>query len=369
MQYTLIQLLEALVAQGGSDLHISVDSPPRFRINGKLHPLNTENLQPNGSSKLCYSVLNEEQKKILESEREIDFSFSIQNIGRFRANVFLQKETVAGVFRAIPLDIKSLEELNLPIILKTISDMPRGLVLVTGPTGSGKSTTLAAMVDHINCSRRDHIVTIEDPIEFLHSSKNCLINQREVGADTKSFLRALKSVLRQDPDVVLIGELRDLESTMRAVTVAETGHLVLGTLHTNSAVTSLNRLIDIFPPEQQGMIRTQLSLNLNAVISQLLIPALSGGRALAMEIMIPNVGIRNLIRENKIHQIYSSMQVGQEYTKMQTMNQSLLGLWEAKIIDKNEALNKSANPDELMGMMDESMQSIQSMQSTTRRAK
>ncbi len=354
MNYTLIQLLEALVAQNGSDLHISVNSPPRFRIDGGLRPLNTEDLSPQDSTELCYGVLNEEQKKILESEREIDFSFSIQNVGRFRANLFLQKETLAGVFRAIPLNIKTLEELKLPIVLKTLADMPRGLVLVTGPTGSGKSTTLAAMVDHINRTRRDHIVTIEDPIEFLHTSRGCLINQREVGADTKSFLRALKSVLRQDPDVVLIGELRDLESTTRAVTVAETGHLVLGTLHTNSAVTSLNRLIDIFPPEQQPMIRTQLSLNLSAVISQLLIPAISGGRGLAMEIMIPNIGIRNLIRENKIHQIYSAMQVGQEQTKMQTMNQSLLGLWANKIIDQNEALNKSANPDELMGMMDES---------------
>ena len=356
MNYTLIQLLEALVTQNGSDLHISVNSPPRFRINGQLHPLKTENLSPHDSSELCYSVLNEEQKKNLESECEIDFSFSIHNVGRFRANVFLQKETIAGVFRAIPLNIKTLEELQLPPILKTLVDMPRGLVLVTGPTGSGKSTTLAAMVDHINNTRRDHIVTIEDPIEFLHSSKNCLINQREVAADTKSFMRALKSVLRQDPDVVLIGELRDLESTMRAVTVAETGHLVLGTLHTNSAISSLNRLIDIFPPEQQAMIRTQLSLNLNAVVSQLLLPATAGGRALAMEIMIPNTGIRNLIRENKLHQVYAAMQVGQEQTRMQTMNQSLLGLWENKIIEQNEALNKSANPDELMGMMEESSQ-------------
>ena len=307
-------------------------------------------------------MLNEEQKKNLESEREIDFSFSIQNVGRFRGNVFLQKETVAGVFRAIPLNIQTLDELRLPSILRTLSDMPRGLVLVTGPTGSGKSTTLAAMVDHINRTRRDHIVTIEDPIEFLHSSKNCLVNQREIGADTKSFLRALKSVLRQDPDVVLIGELRDLESTMRAVTVAETGHLVLGTLHTNSAVTSLNRVIDIFPPEQQAMIRTQLSLNLNAVISQLLIPAAAGGRALAMEIMIPNIGIRNLIRENKIHQIYSTMQVGQEQTKMQTMNQSLLGLWENEVIEQNEALNKSANPDELMGMMEEALKKMKTIE-------
>lgn len=355
MNYTLIQLLEALVTQGGSDLHISIDSPPRFRINGSLHPLNTANLTAENSSELCYSILTDEQKKNLETEREIDFSFSVKDIGRFRANVFLQKETIAGVFRAIPINVLSLEQLGLPPILKTLSEMPRGLVLVTGPTGSGKSTTLAAMVDHINCSRRDHIVTIEDPVEFLHSPKRSLINQREVGADTKSFMRALKSVLRQDPDVVLIGELRDLESTMRAVTVAETGHLVLGTLHTNSAVTSLNRLIDIFPPEQQPMIRTQLSLNLNAVISQLLIPTINKDkRALSMEVMIPNIGIRNLIRENKIHQIYSAMQVGQEQTKMQTMNQSLLSLWENNIIDKNEALNKSSAPDELLGMMEDS---------------
>lgn len=356
MNYTLVQLLEALVIQNGSDLHISTNSPPRFRINGRLQPLNAEDLTPNDSSRLCYSVLNENQKKIIESEHEIDFSFSLQNIGRFRANIFLQKETIAGVFRAIPIKIKTLEELKLPVVLQSIADMPRGLVLVTGPTGSGKSTTLAAMVDHINSTRYDHIVTIEDPIEFLHSSKNCLINQRELGADTQSFLRALKSVLRQDPDVVLIGELRDLESTRNAVTVAETGHLVLGTLHTNSAITSLNRMIDIFPPEQQAMIRTQLSLNLNAIVSQLLIPSTTGGRALAMEIMIPTTGMRNLIRENKIHQIYSAMQIGQEQTKMQTMNQSLLGLWENKAVEKNEALNKSSNPDELMSMIQESPQ-------------
>ena len=354
MNYNLIQLLEALVAQNGSDLHVSADSPPRFRIDGLLHPINAENLSANDTSELCYSILTEEQKKNLESDREIDFSFSIKDVGRFRGNVFLQKETVAGVFRSIPLDIKSLDQLGMPPVLKSLAAMPRGLTLVTGPTGSGKSTTLAAMVDYINRNRRDHIITIEDPIEFLHPSKHCLVNQREIGIDTKSFLRALKSVLRQDPDIVLIGELRDLESTMRAVTVAETGHLVLGTLHTNSAVTSLNRLIDIFPPEQQAMIRTQLSLNLNAVVSQLLLPAVKGGRALAMEIMIPNIGIRNLIRENKIHQLYSTMQIGQEQSRMQTMNQSLFGLWESGVVDQSEALNKSPYPDELMGMMEDS---------------
>ncbi len=356
MNYTLTQLLETLVLQKGSDLHLSVASPPRFRIDGKLHPINVDNLTSQDVGELCYSVLTEEQKKNLEVDNEIDFSFSVEGIGRFRANVFLQKETIAGVFRAVPLAIKSLEELGLPPVFRALASTPRGLVLVTGPTGSGKSTTLAAMVDFINRDRRDHIMTIEDPIEFLHSSKKCLVNQREVGKDTKSFQRALKSVLRQDPDVVLIGELRDLESTMQAVTVAETGHLVLGTLHTNSAVTSLNRLIDIFPSEQQPMIRTQLALNLSAVVSQLLIPSIKGGRALALEIMIPNIAIRSLIRENKIHQLYSAIQIGQEQTRMQTMNQSLLALWESNIISYEEALSKSSSPDELLGMMEESPQ-------------
>lgn len=358
MNYTLIQLLEALVVQGGSDLHIAAGSPPRFRLRGRLCPLDAENLISQNSSDLCYSILTEEQKKILEKDREIDFSFSIEGVGRFRANVFLQRASVAGVFRAIPFTVKSLDELDLPPVLRTLADLPRGLILITGPTGSGKSTTMAAMVDHINRSRQDHIVTIEDPIEFLHTSRRSLINQREVGADTVSFERALKSALRQDPDVVLIGELRDLESTTQAVTVAETGHLVLGTLHTNSAVTSINRLIDIFPYEQQSMIRTQLSLNLQAIVSQLLIPTLpgKGGRALAMEIMIPNIGIRNLIRESKVHQVYATMQIGQDATQMQTMNQSLYYLWAKNVVNKEEALNKSSDPVELAGMMEESRQ-------------
>lgn len=353
MDYTLFQLLEALVGQGGSDLHVSVNSPPRFRLQGRLVPLDTAPLIPQGTSDLCYSILNEEQRRKFENEKELDFSFSVEGIGRFRANVFIQKDTVAGVFRAIPFQISSLEELGLPAVLKTISDLPRGLVLITGPTGSGKSTTMAAMINHINVNRREHVVTLEDPIEFLHESKRSLINQREIGSDTASFNKALRSVLRQDPDVVLIGELRDLESTMQAVTVAETGHLVFGTLHTNSAVTSLNRVIDIFPPEQQSMIRTQLSLNLQAVVSQLLVPSTKGRgkRALAMEIMIPNIAISNLIRENKIHQIYASMQVGQETTQMQTMNQSLCNLVERGYISRNEALNKSSDPDELIDMI------------------
>ncbi len=352
MNFTLPQLLKFLIDQGGSDLHISADSPPRIRLDGHLVPVQLPKLDGNMSKQLCYSVLTEDQKRDFEANKELDLAFSVKNLARFRANIYLQKGNVSGAFRVIPFKIYTLDELALPPILKHLCLMPRGLVLVTGPTGSGKSTTLASMINHINESRTDHIVTIEDPIEFVHTHNNCMVNQREIGHDTTSFARALKSVLREDPDVILVGELRDLETISLALTAAETGHLVFATLHTNSCVSTLNRLIDVFPSHQQLQVRSQLSLSLNAVLSQTLLPASGGGRVLAMEIMIPNKAIRNLIREDKIHQIYSSMQTGQDGTGMQTMNQALLSLVTRKLITFEQALEKSHEPEELQDMFD-----------------
>ncbi len=352
MNYTLPQLLKALIDQGGSDLHISTDSPPRLRIDGHLLPLDLPPLTPQDSKQLCYSVLTEDQKREVETNKEMDLAFSVKNLARFRANIYHQKGHVSAAFRVIPFKIYSLEELNLPPILKDLCALPRGLVLVTGPTGSGKSTTLAAMVNHINETRRDHIVTIEDPVEFVHTHKTCLINQREVGADTNSFARALKSVLREDPDVVLVGEMRDLETISLALTTAETGHLVFATLHTNSCISTLNRIIDVFPPHQQMQVRAQLSMSLMGVMSQILLAAQTGGRVMAIETMIPNKAIRNLIREDKLHQIYSSMQSGQETSGMQTLNQSLFGLVERRFITQEQALEKSSEPEELMELLD-----------------
>jgi twitching motility protein PilT len=352
MNYTLPQLLKALIEQGGSDLHISADSSPRLRIDGSLLPLDLPALSPQDAKSLCYSVLTEEQKRDLENHKEIDLAFSVKNLARFRANIYHQKNAVSGAFRVIPFKVYTLEELALPPILKALCALPRGLVLVTGPTGSGKSTTLAAMINNINVSRRDHIVTIEDPIEFVHTHNNCMVNQREVGADTNSFARALKSVLREDPDVILVGELRDLETVSLALTAAETGHLVFATLHTNSCVSTLNRVVDVFPPHQQLQVRSQLAMSLMAVCSQTLLPAQSGGRVLAMEIMIPNKAIRNLIREDKLHQIYSVMQSGQDDSGMQTLNQALLNLVERRFINVDLALEKSAEPEELETLLE-----------------
>jgi len=351
MSYSLPQLLKSLVEQKGSDLHISPDSPPRLRLDGGLFPLDIPALTAQETMKLCYSVLTDEQKKIFEEQHELDFSFSVKGVARFRANIYMQRNAVSGAFRVIPFAVKSLRDLNLPSTFEKFCALPRGLVLVTGPTGSGKTTTLAANIDHINSTRNDHIVTIEDPIEYMHPHKNCMINQREVGSDTKSFARALKSALRQDPDVILVGELRDLETVSLAVTAAETGHLVLATLHTNSCVSTLTRIIDVFPAEQQLQIRTQLSLNLQATISQLLLPTSGGGLCLATEIMIPNTAIRNLIRDDKFHQIYSSMQTGQEQTGMQTMNQSLLDLVEKRKISPQLAMETTSDMQELEMLM------------------
>jgi twitching motility protein PilT len=348
----LHDMLKELIERGGSDLHITTNSPPQVRVDGKLISLDMPPLNPVETKQLCYSVLTETQKHKFEEENELDLSFGVKGLSRFRSNVFVQRGAVAGVFRTIPFKILTFEELGLPPIAAELAYKPRGLVLVTGPTGSGKSTTLASIIDKINNERHDHIVTIEDPIEYLHPHKNCLVNQREVGSDTRSFKHALKYVLRQDPDVVLVGEMRDLETIEAALTLAETGHLCFATLHTNSCVQTINRIVDVFPPYQQTQIRAQLSFSLEGVLSQTLIPRASGkGRVLALEIMIPNPAIRNLIREDKLHQIYSQMQVGQDKFGMQTMNQSLFNLHQRRMITLEDALGRSTDPDELKQML------------------
>ena len=344
----LQQLLKAMVEKGASDLHLTTGSAPQLRIDGDLVPLRTNPLSPVECKQLCYSVLTDSQKLHFEENQELDFSFGVRGLSRFRGNLFLQRGAVGGAFRTIPFNIRTFADLGLPPIIEELCNKPRGLVLVTGPTGSGKSTTLAAMIDKINTERHEHIITIEDPIEYLHSHKNCLVNQREVGTDTNSFKKALKYILRQDPDVVLIGEMRDLETIEAAVVTAETGHLVFATLHTNSAAQTINRIIDVFPPNQQSQIRAQLSFVLEGVISQSLIPRADGhGRVPAMEIMVPNAAIRNLIREDKIHQIYSSMQIGQGKSGMQTLNQSLAALYLRRLISLEEAITHSSEPEEL----------------------
>jgi twitching motility protein PilT len=344
----LQQLLKTMVEYGGTDLHITTDTAPQIRIDGRMVPLKLPPLDAAQTRWLCYGVMTDQQKHRLEEDWEVDFSFGLQGISRFRANVFNQRGATAGVFRTIPENIRSFDQLGLPAIVQTLCDKPRGLVLVTGVTGSGKSTTLAAMVDRINETEPLHILTIEDPVEYVHRHKRCLVNQREIHSDTHSFKKALRSALRQDPDVVLVGELRDLETIESALTIAETGHLTFGTLHTSSAVQTINRLIDVFPAHQQPQVRAQLSLVLEGVICQSLIPKASGkGRSLAIEVMIPNPAIRNLIREDKIHQIYSSMQTGQLKYGMQTYNQSLSDLVLKGEIAQDVAMTYSSNQDEL----------------------
>ncbi|MBV8761275.1 MAG: type IV pilus twitching motility protein PilT [Deltaproteobacteria bacterium] len=345
-------LLKAMLDKGASDLHITAGSPPRLRIDNELVRLQTEPLTPVDTKQLCYSVMNDAQKLRFEEDLEIDFSFGIRNLARFRANVYMQQSCVAGAFRIVPYQIIPLEELGLPPVIQELCDKPRGLVLVTGPTGSGKSTTLASMIDRINTRMRGHIVTIEDPIEFQHTHKACLVNQREIGRDSQSFKRALKYILRQDPDVVLIGEMRDQETIEAALTVAETGHLCFGTLHTNSAVQSINRIVDVFPAHAQSQIRAVLSFVLEGVVTQTLIPKATGsGRSLAAEVMVPNAAIRNLIREDKLHQIYSQMQIGQSKFGMQTMNQALCELYLKKQISLEECIGHSSEVDELKTMI------------------
>jgi len=352
MAATMHDLLTLLVERGASDLHITTGTYPQLRVNGKLASLSQfEQLMPPDTQRLAYSVLNEGQKQKFEEDNELDLSFGIQGLARFRCNIYRQRGAVACAIRVIPTKIKGFHELGLPSIVEQLADRPKGLILVTGPTGSGKSTTLAAMVDKINSERSEHIVTIEDPIEFVHQHKKCLVNQREVFSDTQSFKNALKYILRQDPDVVLVGEMRDLETIAAALTIAETGHLTLGTLHTNSCAQTMNRIIDVFPTSQQDQVRAQLALVLEGVFCQQLIPTSDGqGRAMAMEIMVVTPAIRNLIREEKIHQIYSAMQAGQKFG-MQTMNQSLLTLIQQRKISPEEALNRTTNPDELLQLL------------------
>jgi twitching motility protein PilT len=322
------------------------------RVHGVLQPLDMPPLSPAETKQLAYSVMTDAQKHRFEENLESDFSFGLKGLARFRANVFNQRGATAAVFRVIPFEIKTFQQLNLPPVVAKLCDKPRGLVLVTGPTGSGKSTTLAAMIDKINAERHDHIITIEDPIEFVHQHKNCLVNQREVHSDTKSFTDALRSVLREDPDVVLIGEMRDLETIESALRVAETGHLTFGTLHTNSASSTINRIIDVFPSHQQPQIRAQLSLVMEGILCQALLPKIGGvGRVMAMEILVPNPAIRNLVREDKIHQIYSSMQSGQDKFGMQTFNQSLAALYFQRQITMEMALQRSSMPEELTEMI------------------
>ncbi|HVR44412.1 MAG TPA: type IV pilus twitching motility protein PilT [Thermoanaerobaculia bacterium] len=351
-QVTLHQLLKTMVERGGSDLHITTNSAPQVRIDGKLTPLDLPALTAPETKQLVYSVLTDAQKHRFEENLELDFSFGIKGLARFRANIFNQRGATAAVYRQIPYEILGFKELGLPAVVEEICGKPRGLVLVTGPTGSGKSTTLAAMIDKINRERHEHIITIEDPVEFLHSHKACIVNQRELHADTHSFANALRSALRQDPDVVLIGEMRDLETIESALRIAETGHLTFGTLHTNSAAQTINRIVDVFPAHQQPQIRAQLSFVLEGILCQALLPRANGkGRVMAMEILVPNAAIRNLIREDKVHQIYSMMQTGQSKYGMQTFNQSLATLYFRKQITLQTALSRSSNPDELQEMI------------------
>ncbi|MGB9628809.1 MAG: type IV pilus twitching motility protein PilT [Thermodesulfobacteriota bacterium] len=348
----LQKLLEVMIEKKASDLHITTGAPPQFRVDGKLMSIDNTILTAPDTKRLCYSVLTDAQRHKFEEENELDFSFGIKGLSRFRGNIYMQRGAVAGAFRAISFDILNFSELGIPPVVNELIKKPKGLVLVTGPTGTGKSTTLAAMIDKINNERNAHIITIEDPIEYLHRHKNCIVNQREVNSDTKSFGAALRHILRQDPDIILIGEMRDLETIQAALTTAETGHLTFATLHTNSCVETINRIIDVFPPHQQTQVRTQLSFVLEGILSQQLIPKLGGkGRALAMEILIPNPAIRNLIREDKIQQIYSLMQVGQSKFGMQTMNQALLSLVERHIISLEDAMERSHNLDEFRQML------------------
>ncbi len=341
-------LLKTMLDQKASDLHITVGSPPQFRIEGKMVRAKIDPLTPQETKELCYSVLTDSQKADFEKFWELDFSFGVKDVARFRGNIFYQRGSVGGVFRLIPLQIPTFEQLGLPTILREIIKRPNGLILVTGPTGSGKSTTLAALLDVLNNTEYAHILTIEDPIEFIHPHKASVVNQREVGSDTRTFKDALKRLLRQDPDYVLVGEMRDLETVESALTLAETGHLVFGTLHTNSAVQSVYRIINVFPTHQQPQVRQLLAFVLQAAVSQQLIPRSNQpGRALALEVLVPNMAIRNQIREDKLHQIYSSMQAGQGESGMITMNQSLVKLVQAGQLSKPEALDASLVPDEL----------------------
>ena len=347
------ELLYKMLEEGASDLHIGVGTPPVIRVNGILKPADSVGkLSPAEAKELIYSILNEEQIKEFESEKELDMSFGVESLCRFRVNVYQDRGSTVAAFRAIPFEIRPAEELGLPSVAVDFTQKPQGLILVCGPTGSGKSTTLAALIDKINTERSCHIVTIEDPIEYLHNHKSSVVNQREVRSDTKSFTASLRHVLRQDPDVILIGEMRDLETISAALTVAETGHLVFATLHTNDAAQTINRIIDVFPERQQSQIRTQLSFVLEGVLVQQLLPKMSEpGRTLAIEIMVPTMAIRALIREEKVHQIYSLISTGGGMGMM-TMNQSLCNLWRRNLISRETAFKRSTNHEDLQRLME-----------------
>lgn len=344
------EMLKKMLELQASDIHLTAGSPPLFRVDGRLVPFTSDRLGPEDVLKLAYSIMNETQKKVFEQKKEVDFSFGIQNLSRFRSNVYQQRGCCACAIRQIPFAIKTVDELGLPPIVSKFTERPNGLVLVTGPTGSGKSTTLAAMVDKINTEHEGHILTVEDPIEFVHKHKKCIVNQREVHQDTDSFASALRVALRQDPDVVLIGEMRDLETIQAALSIAETGHLTLATLHTNSAAQTVNRIIDVFPADQKATVRAQLSMVLEGIVSQALIPKIGGGRVMACEIMVATMAVRALIRDEKIHQLQGIIEIGQKFG-MQTMNSELIRLFQRRLISKRDALGRSPDPEQLLKML------------------
>jgi twitching motility protein PilT len=352
MTLNLRALLEEMIQKDASDLHITAAEKPKLRVDGDIVDSSVPDvLTPKDTLQLAYSVLTENQKKRFETDDELDFSFGIQNLARFRGNVFKQRGCVAMVIRMIPFNVRTFQELGLPAVIAKLSERPRGLILVTGPTGSGKSTTLAAIIDKINKERKGHIITVEDPIEFIHRHQACIVNQREIGTDTKTFANALKYALREDPDVILVGEMRDLETVAAALTIAETGHLVLATLHTNSAAESINRIIDVFPSNQQSQVRAQLAFVLEGVVTQTLLPKAKGrGRCMAAEIMVATPAIRALIRDDKIHQIYSAMQSGKKFG-MQTMNDALYQLYTSREVSQEECERVSSDPKEFLRMI------------------
>jgi twitching motility protein PilT len=348
---TLMQLLKLASEQNASDLHIVAGSPPCLRVEGRIVRVKSDVLTPEDSRRLCYAVLDDKQKSKFEQKKELDFSFDIKELNRFRGNYFFQKNAVSGVFRRVPMAIPNHWELGLPAVIPKMTTLPFGLVLVTGPTGSGKSTTIASLVNKINDEREGHIITLEDPIEFVHSHKNCIVNQREIGIDCVNYSEGLKHLLRQDPDYCVIGELRDLETIETALKLAETGHLVFATLHTNSAVQTINRIVSVFPAEQQERVRILLSFTLQGVVCQKLIPGVNNKRVMACEFLLLNTGVRNLIREGKLHQIQNLMEVGQEKSGMVTLNQSLADLVKGKRIAEKEAYLATNNPDELFKLL------------------
>jgi twitching motility protein PilT len=351
MDFDFSDVLLAVMERNASDLHLTAGSPPMIRQQGKLNPLDYPALTPQQTREVVYSILTNDQRQRLETDWQIDFAYSIPGKARFRVNAYFQRASLSAAFRLIPSEMPKLRDLHLPPILQEFTKKPRGFVLVTGPTGSGKSTTLAAMLDMINEERHEHILTIEDPIEFLHKHKKCIVNQRELGADAQSFALGLKAALRQDPDVILVGEMRDLETISTALTAAETGHLVFATLHTQDTAQTVDRIVDVFPPEQQQQVRVQLSVSLQGIVTQQLLPKADGqGRTVAVEVLVPTPAVRNLIREGKTHQIYSTLQTGNQFG-MQTMDSALAQLVREQKITRELAEARSSTPEELRRLM------------------